>query len=110
MTAGGEQSRLGAAAGEERVEPDGGTDTQRHGVAEKLGPGEPESGAGVSDRLKNADRVILGRGVSFIPGNSTVLADDHTIGEGPAGVDANNEFHLSFAATSVSIKRKQLGQ
>ena len=74
------------------------------------GPGEPQSGAGVADGLKNAKRVILRRRVSFVPDNGAVLADDHTIGEGSAGVDSSNEFHVSITATSVSIRRKQLGQ
>ena len=56
MTASGQQTGLGAGTGEERVEPDGGTDAQCHRRAEELGPREAESGAGIADGTRECRR------------------------------------------------------
>src|SRR5207245_7488835 len=101
-----QQASLGAGSGEERVEPNGGTDAQCHRRAEKLRPGEADSGAGIADRLENAQRVVLRRRMGFVPDHGTVFTNGDTIGEGSAGINANDKLHDSLSATSVSINRK----
>src|SRR5215207_1184008 len=110
MTAGGEETRLGAAAGEKRVQSDGGTYAQSHGRAEELGSREAEPRAGILDSIQNADGVVLRSCVRFVPGNGAVLADGDAVGKGAPGVDADDELHGSFKATSVSMRRRQAGQ